>query len=120
MKYKIINWNKKEIELEEIPQNVQEIPAKKLDWGKTADKEMTWQEAKEWCESQGEGWRMPTRVELIEACDNKIEGFKSDSYWSSTTYASYTSSAWFVNLSISFVSYSAKATSYYVRCVRQY
>ena len=31
---------------------IQEIPTKTLEWGETSEKEMTWQEAKDWCEDQ--------------------------------------------------------------------
>ena len=47
---------------------------------------MTWEEAKGACASLGEGWRLPTRVELLLMYENKdvVGGFASDYYWSST------------------------------------
>ena len=38
------------------------------------------------CKLLGEGWRLPTRVELLLMYENKdeIKGFADDNYWSST------------------------------------
>ncbi len=88
MKYKIIKQTKDTIELEEINEEwtLQEIPAKKIEWGKTANRRMTWEEAKNWCEEQG--GRLPTIVELMEAYHGGIEGFEEDFYWSSSEVSS--------------------------------
>ena len=47
---------------------------------------MTWEEAKGACASLGEGWRLPTRVELLLMYENKdvVGGFAGNDYWSST------------------------------------
>jgi hypothetical protein len=95
---------------------IQEIPAKTLEWGEMADEEMTWEEAQKWCESQGDGWRLPTIDELYKAWYDKVPGFAADVYWSATedseAYASL----------VGFTSGSAgnfnKTNDYYVRCVR--
>lgn len=39
---------------QEIINNIQEIPAKRLEWGKMSDEEMDWNEAVKWCKAQGE------------------------------------------------------------------
>ena len=51
---------------------------------------MTWEEAKGACASLGEGWRLPTRVELLLMYENKdvVGGFANDYYWSSTESSS--------------------------------
>lgn len=49
---------------------IQKIPAKTLEWGNVSEKELTWKEAKEWCKQQGDGWRMPTRIELLQAYED--------------------------------------------------
>ena len=117
MKYKIIKQNKEIIELEEINEKwiLQEIPAKKLEWGKCSETEMTWDEAKEWCKEQG--GRLPTIVELMEAYHGKVEGFVSNFYWSSSEYsATFPFLLYFGSGSVG--TFSAKSYSYYVRCVR--
>ena len=98
---------------------IQTIPAKTLEWGAEAPDRMNWEEAVKWCESQGEGWRLPTITELYQAYWDKVEGFtQSNYYWSSTTYpASYTS-AMSVDFNGGIAYNSGKANSSYVRCVR--
>ena len=48
----------------------------------------------------------------------KAKGFASSSYWSSTTYAGYSSHAWRVNFYNGGQNLNDKRSSYYVRCVR--
>lgn len=103
---------------QEIISNIQEIPAKRLEWGAVSEKEMTWNEAVKWCEAQGEGWRLPTRIELLQAFEEKIEGFKGDSFWSSTENYNNTANAWYVFLTNGFTYTNTKVTSDYVRCCR--
>ena len=50
-----------------MTKTVQKIPAKTLEWGNVSEKELTWKEAKELCKQQGDGWRLPTRIELLQA-----------------------------------------------------
>ena len=69
-----------------------------IEWQQNPPKKpMTWHESMEYAESLGNGWRLPTRAELIDAYDNKIEDFDFSYYWSSSTYAQGTSNAWLVN-----------------------
>ena len=96
----------------------------KLEWEENKPKNliknpMTWDEAVEYAKTLGEGWRLPTRSELIEAYDNKVEGFKSDGYWSSSTYGQSIIIAWYVDFNYGFVPYNFKASTYWVRCVRE-
>jgi len=99
-----------------------------LQWTKTFD-EMTWQEAMNFCKNLNYGgyddWRLPTRKELFSLVDDekynpacKIDECKSKAYWSSTTYADYTSFAWRVYFYYGNVNYGDKSDSYYVRAVR--
>ena len=57
---------------------------------------MSWDDAKEACESLGEGWRLPTKKELNYLYENKVDiGFYEDNYyWSSTqiVYADFVTS----------------------------
>ena len=55
---------------------------------KDFDKLMTWFEAKKACEELGEGWRLPTKDEIIvifkELFKKNIGGLKLGTYWSGT------------------------------------
>jgi len=97
----------------------------KLEWGKTADKQMNWQEAIDYYEKLGDGWRLPTIQELVGYINyNKYNpasdmDFKTDDYyWSSTTNAYGTDYAWGVHFRLGSVDDSCKTDSYYVRPVR--
>ena len=102
------------MDLEEIKETIQQIPAKTIIWGEIADKKMGWEEAKKWCKEQG--GRLPTHIELLEAFKTKIKGFKEGCYWSSTEIDS--GIAWDVYFDDGFVSIVNKGIGYYVRCVR--
>lgn len=94
----------------------------------------SWQNALKYCSGlslDGHGdWRLPNIKELQSIVKysiynpsidtTKFTNTGSDYYWSSTTYASYTSYAWLVYFTLGYVSYLDKTDSYYVRCVRQY
>jgi len=74
-------------------------------------------------EPVGNDWRLPTIDELMVMFDRKtgqpiIEGFSSNSYWSSTTYEGSKSRAWSIYFSYGSVDCSYKGNGNYVRCVR--
>ena len=50
---------------------------------------MNWYDAKKACDALGNGWRLPTKEELLDMFNNrdKIEGSSINYYWSSTEYA---------------------------------
>jgi len=65
-------------------------------------------------------WRLPTSedLKLIYKNKDKFLYFASNYYWSSTTYAGGSDSAWSVYFGDGYQYYNAKDNSYYVRCVR--
>ncbi len=75
-------------------------------------------------------WRIPTVKELATLVDTSIPypgptidtayfpNTMSSFYWSSTTYAGYTSFAWGVGFYIGYIYYLYKGHDYYVRAVR--
>ena len=72
-------------------------------------------------------WRLPSVKELLfivdnskhsPSIDNQFQNTISNYYWSSTTFASNTSGAWFVYFSNGYTYNYYKDNSYYVRCVR--
>ena len=98
---------------------IQEIPAKKLEWGAESPEELNWEEATNWCKNQGDGYRLPTVVELMQAYWEKVPGFtQSNFYWSSTTYPANYSNAMNVNFNNGNANNNGKTNSNYVRCVR--
>ncbi len=92
-----------------------------------------WQEAIDYCENDmalggHNDWRLPNSKELLSIADRTrwdpavdttyFFNILSSAYWSSTTYAGYTSSAWFVTFSSGGSGGNVKADGLYVRCVR--
>jgi len=70
-------------------------------------------------------WRLPTIKELLTlvnykkfkpACD--LEDTTSSDYWSATTYADFSCSAWNVSFGKGYTDYNFKSNNYSVRCVR--
>lgn len=103
-----------------------------LIWQKEADcKAYTWPEAMNYCRGLNlaghEDWRLPTVQELVSlvdygrfdmAIDPAFQCF-SAYYWSSTTNAYNTDSAWNVSFYSGSNYYYDKSNSYYVRAVRE-
>jgi hypothetical protein len=103
---------------QEVKEIKQHIVAKDLEWGAVSDEEMNWKNAKKWCAKQGKGWRLPTRVELVQACDEGV--LTGDCWlWSSTETYNTPASAWVVFLTNGNTTTNNKPTSNYVRAVRE-
>ena len=90
-----------------------------------------WADAEPYCTSlplDGGGWRLPTRSELVGIADYGrvdpaidpvfLHTAASDSYWSSTTFASSTSVAWIVDFYDGNQDGYYETYNHYVRCVR--
>mgnify|MGYP003626912765 CR=1 FL=1 len=79
---------------------------------------MNWDAAMKACADLGDGWRLPTRLELLIMYDNKDEigGFANSYYWSSTE-DDY-DDAWTQYFSNGFQYYLTKNATNYVRAVR--
>ena len=86
---------------------------KTIYWGETADKEMKWEDAKAWCEEKG--GRLPTLKELKKAYEDKVKGFSTGLYWSSTPYFSL--DAHYVKFSDCFPGSYLTYFAFSVRCV---
>lgn len=110
-------------------------PKTGLEWQYETPGEMTWNEALEYAKSLSLGgkndWRLPTAAELETLLDRSILYDKlrpimreevpfrdTLSYWSSTTFARDTYSAWIVMFDGAYVLSYYKSNSYHVRCVR--
>jgi len=80
---------------------------------------MKWNEAKKACADLGNGWRLPTRLELLSMYNNQDElgGFANYHYWSSTEDGS-NNYAWFQVFSNGLQGYDGKYNVSYVRAVR--
>ena len=83
-------------------------------------KMMNWHDAKAACDSLGNGWRLPSKDELVFLFQNKyrIGVFKFDIYWSSSEYG--TCYAWFQNLGYGGQYPSYKFDAAYVRAIRAF
>ena len=95
--------------------NKQIIKSKVLIWGKTSSEEMNWEEAKKWCEKQG--GRLPTITELVQAWEEKVEGFEDDYYWSASEVSA--TNAYYLHFCFGLVYSGSKSSSGRVRCVRE-
>ena len=97
----------------------------------TSSQTQTWTNAIAYCETSRLGgyndWHLPNLNELYylanrekfnPALDSGFTYVSTSFYWSSTTFALYSSYAWGVNFFVGYVSNNYKANSYYVRCVR--
>lgn len=102
-------------------------------WMKEDDgKERNWADAKKYCEDNeaklpGEGWRMPTREELLTIVNleryspaaDPIFNAKSSRYWTSTPCAGGAGGAWCVYFDDGSVDWSSMGYGSCVRPVRQ-
>ncbi len=98
----------------------------------TRDHELQWDQAQYYCYqlkiADRKGWRLPTIDELATLIDSSQfapalpDGhpftIPSGYYWSSTSHASFTDSAWCVNFSTCDIYHQNKSKFYYVRAVR--
>ncbi len=106
-----------------------------MEWQLDSPGEMTWYEAREYARSltlDGRNdWRLPTAAELETLIDRKtlFERMRPTvreevpfrdtlSYWSSTTFAPNTYSAWIVMFDGAYILSYYKSSAYRVRCVR--
>ena len=67
-----------------------------------------------------EGWRMPTRVELLALFDSGDfpEEMRDKNFWSSTSYAPVPAGAWVVYFGNGYTNAYSTTNTYYVRLVR--
>ena len=94
-------------------QRVKQTTEKIIYWGETADKEINWEDGKEWCEKQG--GRLPTKIELLQAYEEEVDGFVASYYWSATEANANT--AYNVYFSNCTTYYTNKTNAFNVRCV---
>ena len=98
-------------------------------------KKMNWDDAFRACDALGDGWRLPTREELVLIYKNKykIGGFTSHKYWSSTKFdykfgdsldlssKEFVSTiAWYQDFYFGGQGYDGKRNAGYVRAVRTF
>jgi len=93
----------------------EEIKSPTQEWSDA--KKMTWYEVPWYAKSLGDGWRVPTIEELNKAYENKVEGFASGCYWSSSECNS--NYACILNFNLGGQDSYYKSHYYPVRCVRE-
>ena len=79
---------------------------------------MNWDAAMKACADLGDGWRLPTRLELLLMYNkqDEIGGFADNYYWSSTESVFY--NAWEQNFNCNYQNNTNKNGFNYVRAVR--
>ena len=86
---------------------------KTIYWGETAEKDMPWEDSRDWCEEKG--GRLPTLKELKKAYKDGVSGFDYEGfYWSSAPYAN---GAYYVRFSDCYSYNFNTYLTYSVRCV---
>jgi len=88
----------------------------KIEWSKITYESVTWYEAKK---LESKNWRLPTRIELLNAFDTNIENFNKGYYWSSSNYIKDTGYAWLVNFNYGGMDTDDKVCHYHVRLCRE-
>jgi len=110
-----------------VPQAIRTVKVGDLEWqADVPDEEFTWEEAKAYAASLGDGWRLPTIKELLTLVDYEkvnpacsvFPDCPADRFWSSSACAGITSDAWNVYFYNGNTRYSGVGFSYRVRCVR--
>jgi hypothetical protein len=98
-----------------------------IEWGKSSEKKMNWEEAKRYAANQG--GRLPTVKELRSLVDYDrhnpavdtqfFKDTKTDGwYWTGTEVAGYSDSAWIVSFIYGLVGFTHTVLGYYVRPCR--
>ncbi len=97
-----------------------------LEWQAGCTGPRTWQAARDYAETLGGGWRLPTIEELFTLVDfgrvipaSQFPGMPSEWFWSSSVAAYSASYAWFVNFGYGYVRNGGKDNTLHVRCVRR-
>ncbi|MDD2364765.1 MAG: DUF1566 domain-containing protein [Desulfuromonadaceae bacterium] len=127
----------REVAATELERLIYTDPQSGLQWarnGNIAGKEMNWNDAMRWAENLNyagySDWRLPTKEELETFAKrggnrpsewfnaNGFSGVRSGYYWSGSTYANGTDSAWFVSMVSGYVGSNYKSSSYCVWPVR--
>jgi hypothetical protein len=111
--------------------NAIEARQHQLEWSNTLcnGERVNYKKAEKACAALGEGWRLPTRAELLSLvddtrCDPAIDtarfpDTKSGAYWTGTPLASDSSYAWVVVFSLGYAdSYHRDGSYAFVRAVR--
>ena len=87
---------------------------KTIYWGETAEKDMPWEDSRDWCEEKG--GRLPTLEELEKAYKDGTSGFNYEGvYWTSTPNGIF--SAYYVRFSDCYSGYNNNSVACSVRCV---
>jgi hypothetical protein len=101
-----------------------------LTWEATIDGQAYMQgEAVAHCAAKGDGWRLPTRLELVSLVDYTIAApgptinavFKDTpptTFWTASLYYGDVGDTWYVGFDVGYSDYGIENQTYLVRCVR--
>ena len=107
--------------------SVRSVKVGDLEWqADVPEQKMTWAEARAYAASLGDGWRLPTRAELLTIVDDTrhdpscsvFPDCPSEWFWTSTPWAGSSSSAWGVSFYFGNANSSVVSNFDRVRCVR--
>lgn len=98
-----------------------------LEWqADVPDQRFTWEGAKKYAASLGDGWRLPTVKELLTLVDydrhnpacTVLPDCPSEWFWSSSVFSGGTASAWSVTFNTGYADNYFVGSTARVRCVR--
>lgn len=105
----------KNLQEAEVPKPIITPATPALEWMESDGEKYTWTEA---MSLGNDGWRLPTRVELIQLYESKLIPSKL-CCWSASPYASNANRAWLVYFNYGSDNTNSKSSLYYVRLVRE-
>jgi hypothetical protein len=83
--------------------------------------EMSWKDAIKACENKGDGWRLPTKEELVRICKSNSCNLDHAVYWSGTPSNSNPNYAWYFDRGeLNGIFEYEKSTEYSVRAVKPF
>lgn len=106
---------------------IRSVKVGNLEWqADVPEHEFTWQQAKDYAASLGDGWRLPTIQELLTLVDytkrkpacSVFPDCPFEWFWSSSAYSGDTAYAWSVHFYGGDANYNVVGYYYRVRCVR--
>ena len=116
-----------DMEVAQSRPSIRTVKVGNLEWqADVPDEEFTWEEAKAYAASLGDGWRLPTVKELLSLVDYDRRGpacsvfpdCPSEWFWSSSPVSGNTTLAWYVGFGNGNASNLGVSSAYRVRCVR--
>jgi len=116
-----------DMEVAQSRPSIHTVKVGNLEWQADVPEQVfTWEDAKAYAASLGDGWRLPTVKELLSLVDYETHNpacsvfpdCPSKGFWSSSVYSGDTTTAWSVYFGNGYTDHSDVRFTCRVRCVR--